>query len=33
MPKKKNDPAYVSKHNSIWEKQVILVMISNGEKL
>ena len=25
-------PAYVSKHNSNREKQVILLMISNGEK-
>ena len=34
MPKKeKIDPAYVSKHNSNREKQVILLMISNREKL
>ena len=25
-------PSYVSKHNSNREKQVILLMISNGEK-
>ena len=29
--KKKNYPAYVSKHNSKWE-QVILLMIPNGKK-
>ena len=29
--KKKIYPAYVSKHNSNREKQVILLMISNGE--
>ena len=28
----KTYPAYVSKHNSNHEKQVILLMISNGEK-
>ena len=32
MLKKKVYPAYVSKHNSNREKQVILSMISNGEK-
>ena len=31
--KEKIYPAYVSKHNSNSEKQVILLMISNGEKL
>ena len=31
--KKKKYPAYVSKHNSNCEKQVILLMIPNGEKL
>ena len=32
--KKKNiNPAYVSKHNSNRQKQVILLMTSNGEKL
>ena len=30
--KEKIYPAYVSKHNSNREKQVILLMISNGEK-
>ena len=29
---KKIYPSYVSKHNSNREKQVILLMISNGEK-
>ena len=29
--KEKIYPAYVSKHNSNLEKQVILLMISNGE--
>ena len=29
----KNTPDYVSKHNSNREKQVILLIISNGEKL
>ena len=33
LKKKKIYPAYVSKHNSNREKQVILLMISNGEKL
>ena len=33
MLKKKNIyPPYVSKHNSHREKQVIVLMISNGEK-
>ena len=32
LKKKKIYPAYVSKHNSNREKQVILLMISNGEK-
>ena len=31
--KEKVYPAYVSKHNSNREKQVILLIISNGEKL
>ena len=31
LKKKKIYPAYVSKHNSNREKQVILLMISNGE--
>ena len=31
--KEKIYPSYVSKHNSIHKKQVILLMISNGEKL
>ena len=31
--KEKIYPAYVSKHNSNREKQVILLMISNGEKI
>ena len=30
--KEKIHPAYVSKHNSNREKQVILLMISNGER-
>ena len=30
--KKKKFPGYVSKHNSNREKQVILLMIQNGEK-
>ena len=30
--KEKIYPAYVSKHNSNREKQVILLMISNGER-
>ena len=30
--KEKIYPAYVSKHNSNWGKQVILLIISNGEK-
>ena len=33
LKKKKICPGYVSKHNSSREKQVILLMISNGEKL
>ena len=34
LKKKKNKkyPAYLSKHNSNCEKQVILLTISNGEK-
>ena len=32
LKKKKIYPACVSKHNSNCEKQVILLMISNGEK-
>ena len=32
LKKKKIYPAYVSKHNSNCEKQVIFSMISNGEK-
>ena len=32
LKKKKKNPAYVSKHNSNYEKQFILLMISNGEK-
>ena len=32
LKKKKLCPAYISKHNSIREKQVILLTISNGEK-
>ena len=32
LKKKKIYPAYVSKHNSNREKQVILLMISNEEK-
>ena len=32
LKKKKIYPAYVSKHNSNHEKQVILLMIANGEK-
>ena len=32
LNKKTMYPAYVSKHNSNREKQVILLMISNGEK-
>ena len=31
MPKKKIYSAYISKHNSNHEKQVILSMMSNGE--
>ena len=31
--KEKIYPTYISKHNSNREKQVILLMISNGEKL
>ena len=30
--KEKIYPAYVSKHNSNGEKQVLILMISNGEK-
>ena len=30
--KKKRCPAYISKHNSNCEKQVILLMIPNGER-
>ena len=30
--KVKRDPAYVSKHNSNREKQVIILMIPNGER-
>ena len=26
------NPVYVSKHKSDWEKQVILLMIPNGER-
>ena len=33
LKKKKIYPAYVSKHNSNREKQVILLMVLNGEKL
>ena len=33
LKNKKIYPAYVWKHNSNCEKQVILLMISNGEKL
>ena len=29
--KEKKNPAYISKHNLYCEKQVILLMISNGE--
>ena len=32
LKKKKVCPAYVSKHNSNCEEQVILLMIPNGEK-
>ena len=32
LKKKKIYPAYISKHNSNREKQVNLLMISNGEK-
>ena len=32
LKKKKIYPAYVSKHNSNHEKQVVLLMIPNGEK-
>ena len=32
VKKEKRYPAYVSKHNSNREKQVILLMVSNGEK-
>ena len=32
LNKKTMCPAYISKHNSNREKQVILLMISNGEK-
>ena len=32
VKKEKLQPAYVSKHNSNCEKQVILLMISKGEK-
>ena len=32
MLKKYIYPAYVSKHNSNWEKEVILLMIKNREK-
>ena len=32
LKKKKIYPAYDSKHNSSREKQVILLMVSNGEK-
>ena len=31
LKKKKIDPAYVSKHNSNCEKQVILLIIPNGK--
>ena len=31
LKKKKVRPAYVSKHNSNCEKQIILLMITNGE--
>ena len=30
--KEKTYPAYVSKHNSNFEKQVIILMILNGER-
>ena len=33
VKKEKIYPAYLSKHNSNREKQVIILMISNGEKL
>ena len=35
MPRKtkKKDPAYVSKHNSNREKQVIFLTIPNGERM
>ena len=32
MLKRKNMSAYVSKHTSNCEKEVILLMVSNGEK-
>ena len=32
LSKRKKYPTYVSKHNSNYEKQVILFMIPNGEK-
>ena len=32
LKQKKRYPAYVSKHSSNCEKQVILLMIQNGEK-
>ena len=32
LKKKKKYPAYVSKHNSNREKQIILLMIPNGDK-
>ena len=32
LKKKKTYPAYASKHNSNHEKQVILLMNSNGEE-
>ena len=31
LKKKKINPAYVSEHNSDRQKQVILLLISNGE--
>ena len=32
LKKKKIYPAYVSKHNSNYEKQIIFLMILNGER-
>ena len=32
LQKKKIYPGYVSKHNSNWEKQVILLIIQNEEE-